>query len=177
MSRIGKKPAQIPEGVDVAVANGAVTVKGKQGELSMPLTNLVEVKVQESLLSVTPNDNSREAKLMWGTTQRNIMNMMTGVSEGFSRRLKLIGVGYRANVQGKTLVLQLGYSHDINHEIPDGIKITCEDQTTVVVSGIDKQLVGAVAAKIRSYRKPEPYKGKGVRYEDEYVERKEGKKK
>ena len=177
MSRIGKKPAPVPEGVNVAITEDQVTVKGKQGELSMPLTNLVNVKVEDNLLTVTPNDNSRQAKFMWGTTQRNIMNMMEGVSEGFSRRLKLIGVGYRANVQGKTLVLQLGYSHDINHAIPEGIKITCEDQTTVVVSGIDKQLVGSVAAKIRSYRKPEPYKGKGVRYENEYVERKEGKKK
>ena len=177
MSRIGKKPAPIPEGAEVKIADGIVTVKGKGGELSLTLTSDVTVSTDGGVITVTPTNDSRQAKLMWGTTQRNIMNMCVGVTVGFSKKLILTGVGYRANLKGKILVLQLGFSHDIDFPVPEGIKIVCEDQTTIVVSGIDKQKVGQVAAKIRSYRTTEPYKGKGVKYDDEYVERKEGKKK
>ncbi|MHA1539908.1 MAG: 50S ribosomal protein L6 [Alphaproteobacteria bacterium] len=177
MSRIGKKPAPIPEGVEVKVADGVVTVKGKGGELSLTLTSDVTAVAKDGLLTVATTNDSRQAKLMWGTTQRNIMNMCTGVTTGFSKKLILTGVGYRANLKGSLLVLQLGFSHDIDFPVPKDIKIVCEDQTTIVVSGIDKQKVGQVAAKIRSYRTTEPYKGKGVKYDDEYVERKEGKKK
>jgi large subunit ribosomal protein L6 len=177
MSRIGKNPVEVPEGVTVDIAGQLVTAKGKLGELSTTLVNEVEVSREDNLISVSPKDDSVMARKMWGTTRSNIHNMVVGVSEGFSKDLEISGVGYRAQVQGKELVLQLGFSHDVKHPIPEGIDIKCADQTHISVSGIDKQKVGQTAAVIRSYRPPEPYKGKGVRYAGEYIIRKEGKKK
>lgn len=177
MSRIGKNPVEVPEGVTVDIAGQLVTAKGKLGELSTTLVNEVEVSREDNLISVNPKDDSPTARKMWGTTRSNIQNLVVGVSEGFTKELEINGVGYRAQVQGKELVLQLGFSHDVKHPIPEGIDIKCPDQTHISVTGIDKQKVGQTAAVIRSYRPPEPYKGKGVRYAGEYILRKEGKKK
>jgi large subunit ribosomal protein L6 len=177
MSRVGKNPVPVPAGVDCQLSDGQISVKGKLGQLTMALTSLVKVERIDGAIKVTPNDESKPARAMWGTTRKNILNMVTGVSEGFKKRLEINGVGYRAALQGKDLVLQLGHSHEIRYAIPAGITITCEKPTLVEVAGFDRQKVGQVAAEIRSYRGPEPYKGKGVRYENEYVLRKEGKKK
>jgi len=177
MSRIGKNPVEVPDGVNVDIAGQMVTAKGKQGELSATLVDEVEITQEGNLISVKPIGDTMRARKMWGMSRTVVNNLVLGVSEGFSKSLEISGVGYRAQVQGKELVLQLGFSHDVRFPIPDGIKIECPDQTHVNISGADKQQVGQVAAEIRGYRPPEPYKGKGIKYADEYILRKEGKKK
>jgi large subunit ribosomal protein L6 len=177
MSRVGNNPVEVPSGVEVAVSGRVITAKGKLGEMSFETTDAVAASLEEGRVVVKPVDASKRARALWGTTRARIQNMVTGVSEGFIRKLEINGVGYRATVQGSTLHLQLGYSHDINYAIPDGITIQCEKPTSIAVSGADKQKVGQVAAEIRGYRKPEPYKGKGIKYVEETILRKEGKKK
>ena len=177
MSRVGKHPVVVPSGVDVAVVGREIKIKGKLGELTAVLTDDVIIDIGDGHVTVTPANQGKRARSMWGTSRSLINNMVTGVSEGFKVELEIQGVGYRAAVAGKTLTLQLGYSHDIVFPMPDGISIECEKPTQIVVSGIDRQRVGQVAAEIRKFRKPEPYKGKGIRYLGEWVRRKEGKKK
>lgn len=177
MSRIGKNPVPLPDGVSFEIAGLVVTAKGKLGELSALLTDDVEVSQQDNTVVVAPREGAANARKMWGTSRSVINNLVIGVSEGFEKKLEINGVGYRAQVQGKELLLQLGFSHDVKFPIPEGITIKCPDQTHVEISGADKQKVGQVAAEIRAYRPPEPYKGKGIKYEDEYILRKEGKKK
>ena len=177
MSRIGALPVEVPDGVDLHIEGDAIRAKGKLGELSLNLSDVVQVSREENLVWVKPSNNSKRAHTMWGTTRSLINNIVTGVSDGFEKKLEITGVGYRAQVQGKNLVLQLGHSHEIRYQIPEGIKVEAPSQTEVIVSGADNQKVGQVAAEIRSFRKPEPYKGKGVRYADEIIIRKEGKKK
>ncbi|MBT4044016.1 MAG: 50S ribosomal protein L6 [Rhodospirillaceae bacterium] len=177
MSRIGNKPVMVPDGVTVEVVNRILSAKGKLGELSMTVVEQVEITHEDNQLVVTPKDQGKTARSMWGMQRALAQNLVTGVSEGFVKELEIQGVGYRANLQGKILKLQLGHSHDIDFPIPEGIKIECERPTAIKITGIDKQKVGQVAAVIRSYRPPEPYKGKGVRYLGEYIFRKEGKKK
>ena len=177
MSRIGKNPVTIPDGVSINIVGPLVTAKGKLGELSAQFTDDVEVTQEDNLVYVKPRNTSCEARKMWGTSKSIISNLVVGVSEGFTRKLEINGVGYRAQVQGKTLNLQLGFSHDVNYPIPEGIEIKCADQTQIEIFGANKQHVGQVAAEIRAYRPPEPYKGKGIKYDDEYIFRKEGKKK
>jgi large subunit ribosomal protein L6 len=177
MSRIGKKPVTLPKGVTASVDGQTVKVKGPKGELSVRLVPEVSVSVGDTGITVTPRKEMERAPQMWGLSRTLVNNLVTGVTSGFSQKLEIQGVGYRAAVQGKTLNLQLGFSHDVPYAIPEGITITAEKPTLITVSGIDKQLVGQVAAEIRGWRPPEPYKGKGVRYEGEYVRRKEGKKK
>ena len=177
MSRVGKKPVSVPTGVTANVQGQTISVKGPKGTLSLIASDRVKVAMDKGSISVDPKDESKEARAMWGTVRANLNNIVTGVTKGFERKLEITGVGYRAAVQGKVLNLQLGFSHDVPYPIPAGITIVTEKPTMISVSGIDKQLVGQVAAEIRGYRPPEPYKGKGVRYEGEYVRRKEGKKK
>ncbi len=177
MSRIGKNPVELPDGVSVVISGREVTTKGKLGELSAVFTDDVELAQVESAITVKPRGNSIFSRKMWGTSRSVISNMVVGVSQGFTRNLVINGVGYRAAIQGQELVMQLGFSHEVRHPIPEDIKINCPDQTHITVEGIDKQRVGQTAAEIRAYRPPEPYKGKGIKYEDEYVLRKEGKKK
>ncbi len=177
MSRIGKYPVQVPEGVTINVSGQSISAKGKMGEMGLTLVDDVEAVVDGSQIVVKPRNDSINAHKMWGTTRSLINNIVTGVSEGYVKNLEVNGVGYRAQVQGKDLVLQLGYSHEVKHPIPQGIEIKCADQTHISIKGADKQLVGQVASEIRSYRPPEPYKGKGIKYEDEVILRKEGKKK
>jgi large subunit ribosomal protein L6 len=178
MSRIGKKPIAIPAGVTATVDSGTLTVKGPKGTLAMQLLDdLVKYEVAEGEIRVTPLTQAQRNRAAWGMQRTNVQNLVTGVTEGFSKKLLISGVGYRAQAQGKNLKLQLGYSHDVNFEVPEGVDVKTPDQTTVEISGIDKQKVGQVAAEIRRWRKPEPYKGKGIKYRGEYVFRKEGKKK
>ncbi len=177
MSRIGKKPVALPKGVTASVEGQTVKVKGPKGELSVKLVAEVAASVGEDGITVAPRKEMERAPQMWGLSRTLVNNMVTGVTTGFTQKLEIQGVGYRAAVQGKTLNLQLGFSHDVPYAIPEGISIVTEKPTMISVSGMDKQLVGQVAAEIRSWRPPEPYKGKGVRYEGEYVRRKEGKKK
>ncbi|MEO8715231.1 MAG: 50S ribosomal protein L6 [Acetobacteraceae bacterium] len=177
MSRVGKYPVEIPSGVQVALVGDQLTAKGKLGEARLDLTDHVEATVADNKVSIAPRGPAQQARMMWGTTRAQVANMLRGVSVGFTRSMEIQGTGYRAAVQGKNLVLNLGFSHDVVYPIPDGIKITCERPTSVKVEGVDKRLVGQVAAEIRGWRPPEPYKGKGVRYTDEIVRRKEGKKK
>ena len=177
MSRIGKKPVAIPAGVTASMDAGTLSVKGPKGELSMAMSDLISEELKDEGLSVQPANKSREARAFWGMQRTLVQNLVTGVTEGFTKVLEITGVGYRANSQGKNLKLQLGYSHDVDFAIPDGIDIKTPDNTTVEISGIDKQKVGQVAAEIRRWRKPEPYKGKGIKYRGEYIFRKEGKKK
>ena len=177
MSRVGKNPVAIPAGVNVEVAGGKMSAKGKLGVLSMGLSREVEVKVENGQVLVKPVGSSKRARTMWGTTRNLVRNMVNGVATGFSKNLEINGVGFRAAVQGKELVLQLGYSHEIKYAIPEGITIKAEKPTALTISGADRQKVGQVAAEIRSFRGPEPYKGKGIKYETETILRKEGKKK
>jgi large subunit ribosomal protein L6 len=178
MSRVGKNPVEVPQGVTVDVAGGAATVKGKLGTLKLPIsTNEVEVSVKDGKVWVKPINESKQARMSWGATRANLRNMVEGVSKGYSKMLEINGVGYRAAVQGKNLQLQMGYSHDVLYPIPEGITIKCEKPTSVLISGFDKQKVGQVAAEIRAVRPPEPYKGKGIKYDSEHILRKEGKKK
>lgn len=177
MSRIGKYPVAVPAGVEIKVADQVMTAKGKLGTLSLPLSSDVTTNIEDGRISIQPANDTKRARMMWGTTRALVNNIVTGVSKGFTVNLEINGVGYRAAVNGKTLNLQLGYSHDIDFPIPDDVKIACERPTAIAVTGADKQRVGAVAAKIRSFRGPEPYKGKGVKYAEETIRRKEGKKK
>ena len=177
MSRMGKNPVVIPEKVNVDLKDQAINVKGPKGELNMLLTGLVNVTVDGGQIVVKPANDSKEARSMWGTTRSNLQNMVQGVSEGFTRDLEVRGVGFRASVQNGILTLSLGFSHEVKYVIPEGIEIKVDKQTMLSISGANKQRVGQVAAEIRALRKPEPYKGKGVRYTDEYVRMKEGKKK
>jgi large subunit ribosomal protein L6 len=177
MSRVGKYPVPLPQGVQVTLQGRTLVAKGRLGELRLPLTEDVGVEIQDSQVAVTPRRDDRRSRTMWGTTRSLVNGMVTGVSAGFTRNMEITGTGYRAAVQGKDLVLNLGYSHEVRYPIPEGIKITCERPTAVRVEGADKQRVGQVAAEIRAFRPPEPYKGKGVRYTDEQILRKEGKKK
>ena len=177
MSRIGKNPVAIPRGVQVELAGQMLTAKGRLGTLSLLVGNEVTATVADGAVTIAPNNETKRARAMWGTTRALVNNMVTGVSTGFTRKLEINGVGYRAAVQGDTLNLQLGYSHDIPYPIPQDIQIACERPTVIAVSGADRQRVGQVAAEIRAFRPPEPYKGKGIKYGDEMVRRKEGKKK
>lgn len=177
MSRIGKHPVSLPQGVTCQLVGQDITVKGKNGELSAHLSKEVNVTCENNEVLVRPADESKQARMLWGTWKKQIQNMVHGVNEGFTVRLEINGVGYRAAMEGNTLKLQLGYSHDVLYPVPQGIKIVCEKPTQLAISGADRQRVGQVAAEIRSYRKPEPYKGKGIKYENEYIVRKEGKKK
>ncbi|MEY3635131.1 MAG: hypothetical protein RLZZ61_1541 [Pseudomonadota bacterium] len=177
MSRIGKKPVPIPAGVTASMEAGTLSVKGPKGELKMPMSELISYEMQDDGLLVKPANGSKAARAFWGMQRTLVQNLVTGVTEGFTKVLEITGVGYRANSQGKMLKLQLGYSHDVDFAIPEGIEIKTPDNTTVEISGIDKQKVGQVAAEIRRWRKPEPYKGKGIKYRGEYIFRKEGKKK
>ncbi len=177
MSRIANSPVEIPQGVEINLDGKSVTVKGKNGQLNHVIHQLVESSIDGSVLSVKSGSNSKQAVALAGTTRALINNMVVGVNQGFEKKLTLIGVGYRAQAKGKVLNLTLGFSHPVNFEVPEGISIETPSQTEIVVKGADKQLVGQVAADIRAYRPPEPYKGKGVRYSDEHVVRKEAKKK
>jgi large subunit ribosomal protein L6 len=177
MSRIAKYPVELPKGVEANIAAAQITVKGPLGTLVQPLTGQVTIELDSNKLTFAAANDSREAKAMSGTVRALVANMVTGVSKGFERRLSLVGVGYRAQAQGTSVKLQLGFSHDIVHQMPEGVKVECPTQTEVVLKGSDKQRVGQVAAEIRAYREPEPYKGKGVRYVGEKVIIKETKKK
>jgi large subunit ribosomal protein L6 len=177
MSRIGKKPVAIPSGVTATIENGQLSVKGPKGTLALQMRDEISYTVEEGAISVKPANATKAARAFWGMQRTLVQNLITGVTEGFSKKLLITGVGYRANSQGKTLKLQLGYSHDVDYAVPEGIEIKTPDNTTVEISGIDKQKVGQVAAEIRRWRKPEPYKGKGIKYDGEFIFRKEGKKK
>ena len=177
MSRVGKYPVEIPAGVQVAIAGRTLSAKGKLGELMLELTDKVDATVEGSRVTVAPRGTSSPARMMWGTTRALVASMVTGVSTGYTKSMEITGTGFRAAVQGSNLVMNLGFSHDVVYPIPPGIKISCERPTAIKVEGIDKRKVGQVAAEIRAWREPEPYKGKGVRYTDETVRRKEGKKK
>lgn len=177
MSRIGKLPVPIPAGVSVALEGQTVKVKGRLGELVQTLPREVEARLDKGAVVVRPRDDSKRARAMWGLSRALIANMVTGVSQGFTRELEISGVGYRAQAEGRLLSLQLGFSHDIKYAVPPDIEIATPQPTRIVVKGADKQRVGQVAAEIRAFRKPEPYKGKGIRYSDEVILRKEGKKK
>ena len=177
MSRVGKHPVPVPAGVQISIADQTLTAKGKLGQLSLAISSDIATTVEDGHVVVKPANDTKRARVLWGTTRALVSNMVTGVSKGFTVGLEINGVGYRAAVQGKNLNLQLGYSHDIIFPIPEDVSITCEKPTAISVTGADKQRVGAVAAKIRSFRGPEPYKGKGVKYTTETIRRKEGKKK
>jgi large subunit ribosomal protein L6 len=177
MSRVGKYPVEIPQGVQVAIAGGMFTAKGRLGEQRLQLSDLVETTVDGGKVVVAPRTQETQARMMWGTTRALIANIVKGVSAGYVKSMEITGTGYRAAVQGKNLEINLGFSHQVVYPIPDGIKITCERPTAIKVEGVDRRLVGQVAAEIRGFRPPEPYKGKGVRYTDEIIRRKEGKKK
>ena len=177
MSRIGKKPVEIPSGVTATIEGGQLSVKGPKGTLELQLREEISYSVGEDGILVKPANDSKQARAFWGMQRTLVQNLVTGVTDGFTKVLEITGVGYRANAQGKNLKLQLGYSHDVDFVIPEGIEIKTPDNTTVEISGIDKQKVGQVAAEIRRWRKPEPYKGKGIKYRGDYIFRKEGKKK
>lgn len=177
MSRIGKRPVAIPSGVSAEIANGILSVKGPKGTLTLNMRDEIAYKIEGDSISVLPANDTKQARAFWGMQRTLVDNLVTGVTQGYTKVLEITGVGYRANSQGKNLKLQLGYSHDVDFAIPEGIEIKTPDNTTVEISGIDKQKVGQVAAEIRRWRKPEPYKGKGIKYRGEFIFRKEGKKK
>ncbi|RBO53014.1 50S ribosomal protein L6 [Rhodovulum sp. BSW8] len=177
MSRIGKKPVELPSGVSASVSGQTVEVKGPKGTRSFTATDDVTIAVEENAVSVTPRGTSKRARQQWGMSRTMVQNLVKGVTEGFKRELEIQGVGYRAAMQGNVLKLNLGYSHEVNFEVPQGITVTAPKPTEIVVEGIDQQQVGQVAANIREWRGPEPYKGKGIRYKGEFIFRKEGKKK
>ena len=177
MSRIGKKPVTVPAGVTATVEGKTLSVKGPKGTLSLAMRDEISYDVQADGISVQPANETKQARAFWGMQRTLVQNLVTGVTEGFSKRLEITGVGYRANAQGKRLKLQLGYSHDVDIDVPEGLTVATPDNTTVEISGADKQKVGQLAAEIRRWRKPEPYKGKGIKYAGEYIFRKEGKKK
>ncbi len=177
MSRIGKKPVAIPAGVSASIADGVLSVKGPKGTLTLTLRDEISYIVEGETIAVKPANDTKQARAFWGMQRTLVANLITGVTEGYVKILDITGVGYRATAQGRILKLQLGYSHDVNFDVPEGIEVKTPDNTTVEISGIDKQKVGQVAAEIRRWRKPEPYKGKGIRYRGEFIFRKEGKKK
>ena len=177
MSRIGKKPVAIPGGVTATIDNGTLSVKGAKGTLSLTLRDEISYTVDGDSILVKPANDTKQARAFWGMQRTLVSNLVEGVSEGFTKVLEIKGVGYRASVQGKSLKLQLGFSHDVDLDVPEGLEVKTPDQTTVEISGIDKQAVGQFAAEVRRWRKPEPYKGKGIKYRGEYIFRKEGKKK
>ena len=177
MSRIGKKPVELPSGVTASVSGQTVEVKGPKGTRSFKATDDVTLSVEGNVVTVTPRGKSKRARQQWGMSRTMVANLVTGVTQGFRKELEIQGVGYRAQMQGNTLKLNLGLSHDVDFVAPEGVTVTAPKQTEIVVEGIDEQLVGQVAANIRAWRKPEPYKGKGIKYKDEYIFRKEGKKK
>jgi len=177
MSRIAKSPVILPAGVELKVVGSAVTIKGSKGQLTMQVRSEVEVNIADTIVTLKWDQNNKKSTALAGTTRANIANMVSGVSQGFEKKLILVGVGYRAQVKGKVLSLSLGFSHPVDYPMPDGITIEAPSQTEIVVKGIDKQQVGAVSADIRAYRPPEPYKGKGIKYADEHIVRKEAKKK
>ncbi|TNE38445.1 MAG: 50S ribosomal protein L6 [Alphaproteobacteria bacterium] len=177
MSRIGKKPVPVPSGVEVKLDGQNISVKGSKGVLSAVLIDDVIAQMTDEGVKVDPRDSSKRAQAMWGMSRTLVANLVEGVSEGFKKELEINGVGYRAQMKGRDLELSLGFSHEVIYQVPEGIDVACPKPTEITVSGIDKQLVGQVAAEIRGYRPPEPYKGKGVKYKDEYIFRKEGKKK
>lgn len=177
MSRVGKHPVALPQGVTAEVKDGSIIVKGKLGTLSLPVPSEIEVTLADNQIAVNPKTKTTAARMMWGTTRNNVANMVKGVSDGFKQNLEIEGVGFRAAIQGKDLVMQLGFSHEVRYPMPAGIEIKAEKPTLISISGFDRQKVGQVAAEIRSMKKPEPYKGKGIKYAGERVRRKEGKKK
>ncbi|MEZ5907779.1 MAG: 50S ribosomal protein L6 [Hyphomicrobiaceae bacterium] len=177
MSRIGKKPVPVPGGVQATIEGQSLKVKGPKGELALVLPNEIKVEKSEQGINVAPRDETKRARSMWGMSRTLVSNLVVGVTNGYSETLEIHGVGYRAAMKGKDLQLQLGFSHEVVHPIPQGIEVKVTKPTEIIVSGIDKQLVGQVAAEIRGYRPPEPFQGKGVRYQGEYIFRKEGKKK
>jgi len=177
MSRIGKKPVAVPQGVTATVSGQTVTAKGPKGELKFVVNDEVLVKLENGEIKVDPRDQSKTARSKWGMSRTQIVNILAGVKDGFEKRLEINGVGYRAAMQGKNLQLSLGYSHDVVYQTPQGVTIAVPKPTEIVISGSDKQIVGQVAAEIRKFRGPEPYKGKGVKYANERIVRKEGKKK
>jgi large subunit ribosomal protein L6 len=177
MSRIGKHPVQVPSGVEIDLDGQKLSVRGRLGTLSRALPGEVRLTRENGAIVVAPRSEEKRARAMWGLSRTLVSNMITGVSVGFTRKLMISGVGYRSALEGKILNLQLGYSHDIKYAIPDDIEVRCENPTTITITGADRQRVGQIAAEIRSFRRPEPYKGKGIRYEGEVILRKEGKKK
>ncbi|SER97381.1 50S ribosomal protein L6 [Sphingobium sp. YR768] len=177
MSRTGKKPVTVPSGVTASIADGQLSVKGPKGTLSLPMADEVTYSIEDGVIAVKPANDGKRARAFWGMQRTLVANLITGVTEGYTKKLLITGVGYRADAKGKVLNLKLGYSHDVDFEIPEGIEIKTPDNTTVEITGIDKQQVGQVAAEIRRWRKPEPYKGKGIKYAGEFIFRKEGKKK
>ena len=177
MSRIGKKPVPLPGGVSAAVSGQTIEVKGPKGTRSFTATDDVTLAVEDGAVTVTPRGKSKRARQQWGMSRTQVANLVTGVTSGFKREMEITGVGYRAASQGKVLKLSLGYSHDVDFAIPEGVTVTTPKPTEIIVEGIDQQVVGQVAANIREWRKPEPYKGKGIRYKGEFILRKEGKKK
>ena len=177
MSRIGKKPVELPSGVSATVSGQTIEVKGPKGTRSFNATDDVTLAVEDNVVTITPRGSSKRARQQWGMSRTMVANLIEGVTNGFKKELEIQGVGYRAQMQGNTLKLNLGYSHDVDFVAPEGVTITAPKQTEIVVEGIDQQQVGEVAAKIREWRRPEPYKGKGIRYKGEFIFRKEGKKK
>ena len=177
MSRIGKRPVDLPSGVTASVSGQVVEVKGPKGTRSFTATDDVTIAVNDNTVTVTPRGKSKRARQQWGMSRTQVQNLVLGVTDGFKKELEINGVGYRAQMQGNTLKLSLGYSHDVNFEVPAGVTVTAPTNTSITVEGFDQQLVGQVAANIREWRAPEPYKGKGIKYKDEYIFRKEGKKK
>lgn len=177
MSRIGKKPVELPSGVSASVSGQTIEVKGPKGARTFTATDDVTLTVEDNIVKIEPRGKSKRARQQWGMSRTQVANLVAGVTQGFKKELEIQGVGYRAQMQGNTLKLNLGYSHDVDFVAPDGITITAPKQTEIVVEGIDQQQVGEVAAKIRDWRRPEPYKGKGIRYKGEFIFRKEGKKK
>ena len=177
MSRIGKKPVELPAGVSASVSGQTIEVKGPKATHSFTATDDVTITVADNAVQVDPRGKSKRARQQWGMSHTMVQNLVTGVTEGFKKELEIVGVGYRAQMQGNTLKLALGLSHDVNFEVPAGVTVTAPKPTEIIIEGTDPQLVGQVAANIREWRKPEPYKGKGIKYKDEYIFRKEGKKK
>ena len=177
MSRIGKRPVPLPAGVTASTEGQTLSVKGPKGQLHLQMRDEIAYEIGDDGILVKPANDTKQARAFWGMQRTLVDNLVTGVTEGFTKVLEITGVGYRAQAQGKNLRLQLGYSHDVNYKLPEGIDVKTPDQNTVEISGIDKQKVGQVAAEIRRWRKPEPYKGKGIKYRGEYIFRKEGKKK
>ncbi len=177
MSRIGKRPVELPSGVSATTSGQTIEVKGPKGSRSFTATDDVTITVGEDAITIEPRGKSKRARQQWGMSRTMVQNLVTGVTDGFKKELEISGVGYRAQMQGNVLKLNLGYSHDVNFEVPEGVTVTSAKPTEVTVEGVDQQLVGQVAANIREWRAPEPYKGKGIKYKDEYIFRKEGKKK
>ena len=177
MSRVGKYPVELPAGVQVAIVDRVLKATGKLGTMSLPLTDHVDAAVEGGKVTITPRGDASQARMMWGTTRSILASMVQGVSVGFTKTLEITGTGFRASVQGKNLVINLGFSHDVVYPVPEGITVTTPRPTAITLSGVDKRQVGQCAAEIRSFRPPEPYKGKGVKYENEQIRRKEGKKK